>query len=275
MLEARLLQASILKGIVESVKDLVREANFDCSDSGISFQAMDESNVALSSFLLRAEGFETYRCDRNLSLGVRFSSLSKILKCANNDDIVVIRAEDDADVLNFVFESPDESKISEYQIKLLDIDGEHLSIPEQEFDCVIKMSSSEFSKLCRDMTLLGQTVVIDAAKEGVKFSTYGDIGAGSVLYKHSSSIDDSSSGSGGKGRGGSGGMSARGCSIELREPVSLELSLKYLNNFTKAAPLSDYVVISASNEIPVMVQFDVGDIGYIRYYLAPQIKDTE
>ncbi|CAN7096921.1 unnamed protein product, partial [Brassica rapa subsp. narinosa] len=30
---------------------------------------MDSSHVALVSLLLRSEGFEHYRCDRNLSMG--------------------------------------------------------------------------------------------------------------------------------------------------------------------------------------------------------------
>ncbi|OMJ17436.1 Proliferating cell nuclear antigen, partial [Smittium culicis] len=148
MLEARLPQASILKKIVESVKDLVSQANFDCSESGISFQAMDESNIALSSFLLRADGFDPYRCDRNLSLGIKFSTLSKILKCAGNDDVVIIKYEDDDDILSLVFKDSKNERISEFSIKLLDIDSEYLSIPEQEFECKVSMSSSEFSRIC-------------------------------------------------------------------------------------------------------------------------------
>lgn len=38
MFEARLIQGSLLKKIVESMKDLVTDANLDCSESGISLQ---------------------------------------------------------------------------------------------------------------------------------------------------------------------------------------------------------------------------------------------
>lgn len=33
-------------------------------------------------------------------------SLSKIMRCASNDDIITICAEDNADVVNLIFESP-------------------------------------------------------------------------------------------------------------------------------------------------------------------------
>lgn len=105
MLEARLQQARVLKTLLEAVKELVSECNFDCNDSGIALQAMDNSHVALVSMLLRADGFDPYRCDRNIPLGVNLTSLNKILKCARNDDIMTLKAEDNGDVLSMVFES--------------------------------------------------------------------------------------------------------------------------------------------------------------------------
>ena len=58
---------------------------------------MDTSHVSLVSLLLRAEGFEHYRCDRNLSLGINLESFSKILKCSSNDDAITLKAGDEGD----------------------------------------------------------------------------------------------------------------------------------------------------------------------------------
>ena len=44
------------------------------------FQAMDNSHVSLVSVTLRADGFDKFRCDRNLSMGMNLVSMSKILK---------------------------------------------------------------------------------------------------------------------------------------------------------------------------------------------------
>ena len=64
MFEARLVQGSLLKKVLEAIKDLVTDANFDCSPTGFSLQAMDSSHVALVALMLKADGFEHYRCDR-------------------------------------------------------------------------------------------------------------------------------------------------------------------------------------------------------------------
>ena len=51
------------------MKDLVSDANFECSPTALSLQAMDTSHVALVSMTLRSDGFSHYRCDRNISMG--------------------------------------------------------------------------------------------------------------------------------------------------------------------------------------------------------------
>lgn len=63
---------------------------------------MDSSHVALVSMLLRNDGFEHYRCDRNLSLGINLASMAKILKCAGNDDIVTLKGRSITDLSTLI-----------------------------------------------------------------------------------------------------------------------------------------------------------------------------
>ena len=35
------------------------------------------------------------------------------------------------------------------------------------------------------------------------------------------------------------------------------------------------VTLSMSPEVPLVVEYKIGDIGYIRYYLAPKIEDED
>lgn len=70
MFEAKLAQGALLKKVLEAIKDLINEATFDCSATGISLQAMDNSHVSLVSLSLRSDGFEQFRCDRNISMGM-------------------------------------------------------------------------------------------------------------------------------------------------------------------------------------------------------------
>jgi len=259
MFEAKLIKGGILKKILDAIKDLLNEATFDCSEAGVQLQAMDNSHVSLVSLNLRSEGFDKFRCDRNLSMGMNLASLTKVLRCANNDDIITMKAQDNADVVTFVFESTSGDRISDFDMKLMNLDQEHLGIPETDYACIVKMPSSEWARIVRDLSGVGESIVIACTKQGVKFSSTGDIGSGNVKLAQSSSADDEKT----------------AVHIDLQEPVTLTFASRYLNNFAKAAGLSDQVVLSMSPEVPLVVEFKIEDIGYIRYYLAPKIEDEE
>ncbi|KAF2459799.1 proliferating cell nuclear antigen, N-terminal domain-containing protein [Lineolata rhizophorae] len=259
MLEARLEQANLLKKVVDSITNLVQDCNFDCNDSGIALQAMDNSHVALVAMMLRSDAFSPFRCDRNIALGINLTSLTKVLRCAQNEDILTLKAEDAPDVVNLVFESAESDRLSEYDIKLMDIDQEHLGIPDTEYAASITMPSAEFQRITRDLLALSESVSIECTKEGVKFSCQGDIGSGSVTLRSHTNVDNED----------------RNVSIDLSEPVSLMFSLKYLSNFCKASGLSSRVKLSLSNEVPLLVEYALPSNSFLRFYLAPKIGDED
>lgn len=146
---------------------------------------MDSSHVSLVTLQLKSDGFDHYRCDRSLALGINLASMAKMLKCAGNEDTATLKADDEgSDVLTFMFESPstsvrpggrrgsvsdiavgvvwwylstDQDKISEFELKLMDIDAEHLGIPKTEYSATIKMPAAEFQRICRDLSVIGDT----------------------------------------------------------------------------------------------------------------------
>merc|ERR1719249_407913 len=132
---------------------------------------------------LTESGFATYRCDTNQVLGIQFAALNKILKCMTSKDSLSIQAQDDGDLINFIFESQDQKRYSNLELKLNDIDAEQLGIPDTDYGTTVKMPSAEFQRICRDLAAIGDTVTISASKEGVQFAVDGDIGAGSMMIK--------------------------------------------------------------------------------------------
>jgi|Transcript_60200 proliferating cell nuclear antigen len=258
MFEARMTSGAMLKKITESMKDLVNEANFDCSSTGISVQAMDSSHVSLVALLLRSEGFDHFRCDRSISLGINLQSMAKVLKCCNNDDIVTLKSDDNGDAMTFMFENSNQDRISDFELKLMDIDSEHLGIPDTDYKCSVQMPANEFQRICRDLAVLGDTATISVTKEGVKFSVTGEMGSGNMTIRQQNSVDTKDDDQ---------------VNIEMDEPVSLNFALRYLNFFTKATPLSGQVILSLSKDVPLVVEYRIEELGHIRYYLAPKIED--
>jgi len=254
MFEAKIAKASLLKKIVEAIKELITDAKFECTSSGMTLQAMDAAHVSLVALLLRAEAFEEYKCDRNVSLGINLESMAKVLKCAGNEDTVTMKAKDDGDSVVFIFES--KNKVSDFELKILDIDSDTLGIPDVEYKSVVKLPAHEFQRICANLSTWGDSVVIATNKDGVRFSVSGELGSGNVQLKQNSEVDSES-----------------GVVMEVTDNITLAFALKKLTAFTKATPLSSAVTLSMSDDVPLAVEYRCEELGYIRYYLAPKIEE--
>jgi proliferating cell nuclear antigen len=107
MFNATLGRGAILKKLLEAIKELVTDANFDCNDIGITLQALDNSHVALVSLFLNPDVFSSYRCDKGFSLGVNIITFNKLLRCAGNDDIIKLKVDDNhPETLSLSFDHP-------------------------------------------------------------------------------------------------------------------------------------------------------------------------
>ncbi|CAN0855126.1 Proliferating cell nuclear antigen [Linum grandiflorum] len=141
-------------------------------------------------------------------------------------------------------------------MKVMDIESENLGIPDAEYQAIVRMPSAEFTRICNDLATFGDTVVISVTGDGVRFSTRGDIGSANVvpIAVH---------------------MPEEVTIIEMNEPVTLTFALRYMNSFTKAAPLSGTVTLSLAPDHPMAVEYEIPELGYIRFYLAPKLDEDQ
>ncbi len=115
-------------------------------------------------------------------------------------------------------------KLSEFNLSLITIDSEHLGIPETQYGSEITMSSSEFTRICRELYQLSESVSIETNKQFVKFSVTSEVVGGSVKLDNNDSNNKDDL-----------------ISIRVEESVNLLFALRYLNMFTKASSLSEQV----------------------------------
>jgi proliferating cell nuclear antigen len=256
MFEARLIQGSVLKRIIDAIKDLVTDCNIDCNDTGIALEAMDGSHVALVSLHLRSEAFDPYRCDRSITLGVNLPNLGKFLRAAGNDDIITLQASD-TDELTLQFESEKHDKISEYALKLINVDVERMQIPDQVYNATVTMPSAEFQRICRDLAAISESVTISATKDGVRFVAKGQIGNGSVVLRPTAAADNPK----------------EAVFVDIQNPSSMSFALNFLQMITKATPLSDQVTLNMTDDLPMLIEYKFDEVGFMNYYLAPKIGD--
>lgn len=212
-----MIQGEVLKRLVEAMKELIKQGNFNISEKGIRLQAMDQSHVSLVSLNLKSTGFKNFRADRQLQVGVNIDSFTKILKCMESKDQLFIKIDDSGDAMELTFETKkrprvskkkkkrrfeldedeemDEEgkdadnlptfKYSKFNMKLMELDAEELGIPDEEFPCSVSMPAQEFQHICSRLATLGDSLRIAATKEGVEFAVVGDLGEGATTCNQS------------------------------------------------------------------------------------------
>ena len=251
MFEAKLTQGGkLFKRIVDSIKDIINDAQWVIQDSGISLEAMDNAHAALVCVLLKSECFDKFTCNRQLSLGINLASMNTIFKCAANEDTIHILT-DTPDTITFQFTSHP-SRVAKYVLKLMNLDIQNQSIVDITYNTTITMPSVEFHRIVKDLSIFGNTIEIQSAHDHFHFSCAGDIGSGQINIQQNDTT-----------------------TITCNDNIKLSFSSKYLNMFTKAICLSPTVCLHIHPSAPLMIQYEIGNFGYIRYYLAAQINEQD
>lgn len=194
-------------------------------------------------------------------MGINLTSFSKILRCAGSKDSVKIVADDaGADCAEFMFENETLDRIAHFELKLMDIDTEHLGIPENsDYQAIVNMPSTEYRRIFNDLSVIGDTISIELTKNSACFSVEGDIGSGSLNISQTEAADEKDA-----------------ITINVKEPVKMTFPGKYLNMFTKAVPMSETVTLCIQDGNPLAIEFSLPDEnGFVRYFLAPKIDSEE
>ncbi|ODV93424.1 hypothetical protein PACTADRAFT_72717 [Pachysolen tannophilus NRRL Y-2460] len=258
MLEGKFEESSLMKKVVDAIKDSVKLCNFNCTEHGVTVQAVDDSRVLLISLLIGEASFEEYRCDRNITLGIDLESFNKIIKNGNSSDFLTLIAEDSPDNVLIIFEDKKKDRVSEYSLKLMDLDSDFLQIDDMEFDATITMPSSEFAKITRDLKTLSESLQIIVTKENVKFSSDGDFGTGNVVLKGFVDMDKPD----------------ESIKIDMARPINLTFGAKYIADIVKGTSLSESVTIKLADKSPALFEYKLPS-GFLRFYLAPKFDEEE
>ena len=148
--------------------------------------------------------------------------------------------------------------MGEFQLNLLNLDIHTLGIPDIEYPTSIKMSSTKFVSLCRDFTQLSDTLKIEVKEQKATFSINGKAGVEKIVMKNNNAekVEDQ-------------------ITIVSDGEVSLSFGLQYLNSFAKASSLSGIVTLNISSKFfsLMMIEYEMQDIGFIKFYLAPKMDE--
>ena len=246
----RTIQASSLKSAFEVLKDIINDVNLVIDSGGISITTLDVARTALVDFKLNASQFDTYEFNENerIIAGINVTNMFKLLKVTTNNDHIEIKLEN-KEFMEITIANNEKRTETRFKLKLLDIDEDHLIIPDINIICRTIMPSVDFQRICRDMNNLAQDIEISRINNNLYIKCKGDFADQETIIETSDN--------------------------DFIGELSGLYSLKYMNMFTKATGMCSTVQLIQENDGRfLLLKYNVADLGELDFYLASKVADT-
>ncbi|MFA6268975.1 MAG: hypothetical protein WCW13_02040 [archaeon] len=234
-----LKQVDFFKSAVESISAFIPEGNFRFSDKGISFKAIDPSQVVLVDYFVDKKCFDRYAIEPNY-VGVDMIELNKILQRLLPEDKLSIDISEAELKLKF------ESEMKRFfRLPLIDVSGEEPKSPPIEYDAKIEIKASSIKEVLKDASLFGSSIVLKVV-DGKFF----------VEAKGSQGVMEAEA--------------TRVSHISSKNEIVAKFSLNFFHNIVRQADNEKMVTIELRNDSAMRVTYSIGPSKII-FYLAHMI----
>ena len=229
--------------IINIISELVLEVRLKVNKDGMSITAIDPANVAMIVFKLPSTAFSYMEVERDEVLGVSLDSMKAVLRRVKSGSILTLTREENE--LKFLIQD----KIrKEFNLALIDIEGEEKPIPNLEFSSKIEMNSLDFSEAIEDCS-----VVADSCSFTSEASKFIIRAKGSLNSFRSEFTDEVSI---------------------TAENSNSKYSLEYLQKMIKATKLSEKVLINFSSDYPLRLEYKTPSLE-LSFILAPRVETED
>lgn len=261
------IQSGPFKTLINALKDIILECNIIFTPTGVKIVNMDKTQTVVVYLDLPADKFEEYECARDkIIICINLQNFSRILGALETNDTLVMYIDgkhyDEGFVSSFFvrIESKSMDQIASYGLHLGETDSEETIFPDMKFTTEITMPSIDFQKIIRALSNLTNRIEIKAVGDEVGFKCYGQAADADIVRPSATEK------AGGNGKAGVGASS---------EVVQGVFSSRTLSNFIKCTNLCPQIVLYLGNDLPLVVQYAVANLGTLRLCLASRQNGNE
>ncbi|MBR9704272.1 DNA polymerase sliding clamp [Candidatus Pacearchaeota archaeon] len=234
----------LFSDIISIISELVLEVRMKVNDEGLSIVAIDPANVAMTVFKLPKQAFSEFEVEGDEVLGVSLDSLKAVLRRIKTGSILIMSKRENE--LNIQIR--DKVK-REFNLALIEIEGEEKKVPNLEFGAKIEMASVDFSEAVEDSLVVADSCTFLSEPDKFIIKAKGSLNS----FKSEFSSDELSI-----------------TAINAQSKYSLE----YLQKMIKATKITDKVIINFSDDYPLKLEFNTPFI-QLAFILAPRVETED
>lgn len=236
--------AEKLKDSIESISTLVDEAKFKITPEGISVRAVDPANVAMVSFDLSKDAFDSFEATEG-ELGIDLTKLNGVMEMADKNDSIELELDENAHKLVLKMRG------LAYTMSLLDPSSirKEPKVPALELPARIVIRGEDVKR---------------AVKAAEKVSDYMSMGVkGDVFFMEAEGDTDKVL-----------VEMAKDQLIDIKpSEVKSLFSLDYLSDMSKIVGKAGEVTIDLGKDYPLKIRLKIAEgHGEVSYMLAPRVE---
>ncbi len=243
-MKLKLDHPKLFSEIVSIISELVLEVRMRVNKEGLSILAIDPANVAMVLFKLPSNAFSEFETEAEEVLGVSLDNLKAVLRRIKPGSVLVITREENELKLQI------RDKVTkEFNLALIDIEGEEKKIPNLEFASRIEMNGGDFSEAIEDSGVVADSCSFISESDKFIIKAKGSLNS----YKSEFLSDQ----------------------IDITaQNAHSKYSLEYLQKMIKATKITDKVIINFSDDYPLKMDFITPFIE-LSFILAPRVEQEE
>jgi len=237
----KLKEAKEFQHAIKAISNFISEGNFRFNDFGLSFRALDQSQVVLVDFSMKKELFEKFDLEPTL-IGLDLQELNKVCRRMQPNDSLELKLNDSMLLLRIKNETE-----REFSLPLLDLGEEEPKIPTEEFDAIINIKAKILQEILKDSILFSSSVILSVKEK--KFF----IEASSAHGSFKSQLKES-----------------KNLTIKAKKDLTSKFSLNFLDGIVREADPNSFIKIELKNDAPMKLTYFIGK-SEIKFYLAHMI----
>lgn len=269
--------AYIIKILLELLHNNIKTACFEITPKGIFLCMTDSNHRTLIDLKLHAKDFNLfYLKPASLSIGVNVNHQYKMLKSVKKKDSLQLFIHENAPTdLGIQILPKDHSRLTTSYIRIQNIQNLEIQLPDP-YPHTILISSSEFSKMCKDMLNISNSILILANQYSAKFVC----NLGSV-YSREVILGETEVEKYANHDGFYPNVSGTSSSITEKENGGYDFVFKddfeteQLSRIVKISGLSNNININCHENMPLLIQSKVGSLGEINIYIKSRRQIEE
>jgi len=225
---------------VGAIASFISEGNFRFNEKGISFRAIDASQIVLVDYFLPKKVFDKYKIEPSL-VGLDLKELDRIFSRAMQKDKLTIELAESEIIISL------EGDFSRhFTLPLMDLSEQDVNLPEPKEGAKVTMPARILKEGLKDAALFNSSIILKV--NGKDFFIEA------------------------KGSSGSFNASAKDKSVKVisKKDVVAKYSLNFLSAIVREADNEQEILLSFDDDSPMLVTYPIGE-SEIKFYLAPMV----